>query len=441
MLTRAYLGVVLLMATPLFPQAISPVSSAPFQRDSQMATPPPVSGEAYPTVVGAEESSNYVRAGIVFNTSYIDNLFPGVGTTVADTTYTILPTLDLDQTTPRRHITILYSPGFTFYEPTSALNQVDENANVRYRVRTSPHSTFSVGDQFRYSSTAFGSEIFGAGGVSGGTPVVAPGIVVPFAKQLTNGADGEFTLQTGLNSMIGFSGMASTLHYPTPSEATGLFDSSSQGGSAFYNRRISSGQYLGATYNYTQIFSNPSRAQIESVIQSVSAFYAIYPKRTFTLSVSGGPQYLQLEQETFPAFSSWSPFLMASIGRQGLHTNVAASYAQSVTAGNGLLGPYHSKSGNLITRWRMSRTWTTGASGNYAINNAVSSTLAIGSENGHTISGSAMVARSIGRQISFTLEYDRIHQSYAGIPAISNNPDVDRVTASISWEFMRPIGK
>jgi len=440
MLTRAYLGVVLLMATPLFPQAISPVGSAPFQRDSRMATPPPVSGEAYPTAVGSEENSNYVRAGITFSTSYIDNLYPGFGNTVADMTYSILPTLDLDQTTPRRHISVEYSPGFTFYDPTSALNQVDENAIMHYRVRPSPHSVVAISDQFRYSSTALGSGISVEGSVSGAASAIAPGIVAPFAKQLTNGANGEFTLQTGLNSMIGLSGEASTLHYPTPSEAIGLFDSSSQGGSAFYNRRISSAQYIGATYNYTQIFAYPTDAQVKSVVQAASAFYAIYPRRTFTLSVSAGPQHLQVVQQPFPAFSSWSPFITASIGRQGVHRNIAASYAQSITAGDGLLGPYHSRNVNLTTRWQMSRIWMAGAGASYAINSAVSSNLPIGSQNGHSILGSAMLARSISRQISFTLEYARIHQSYA-IPAILNNPDVDRVTASISWVFMRPIGQ
>src|SRR5690348_5076396 len=93
MLTKAYLSIVLLMATPLFPQAISPVSPAPFQRESQMATPRPVSGEAYPTAVGAEENWNYVRGGITFSTSYIDNLYPGFGKAGADMTYSILPTL------------------------------------------------------------------------------------------------------------------------------------------------------------------------------------------------------------------------------------------------------------------------------------------------------------------------------------------------------------
>lgn len=440
MLTKAYLGVLLLVAVPVLPQAVSPLNQAP--EESQMSTPPPVSGEAYPIEVGAEENSNYVRGGMKFDTSYIDNLYPGNGQTIAETTYSILPTLALDQTTSTRHIGILYSPGFTFYEPTSALNEVDQAAVLSYHVRPSPHSVLAFNDRFQYSSTAYGSGNLGGGSVSGVTPAVAPGILAPFAKQLINSTDGEFTLQTSLSSMFGFSGTASTLHYPSLSEVNGLYDSNSRGGSAFYNRRISARQYVGTTYNYTQILSYPpSTSEIDTDVQSASAFYTIYLQRTLTLSVSGGPQRSQLEQKSVPAFTLWSPFVTASIGWQGLHTSVAASYAQALTAGGGLLGPYHSRIGNAAGRWQMSRTWTAGVSASYAINKAVSAPLLLESENGHSISGSATATHSIGRRTYFSVGYDRIHQSYAGIPAISNNPDADRVTASISWEFTRPLGR
>ena len=407
-----------------------------------MATPPPVSGEAYPIEVGAEENSNYVRAGMQFNTSYIDNLYPGIGRAIAETTYSILPTLRLDRTTPLRHIGIRYSPGFTFYQPTSALNEVDQAAVLDYRVRPSPHSVLAFNDRFEYSSTSFGSGSFGGGSaISGATPATVPGILAPFAKQLLNDAGGEFTLQTSLSSMFGFSGTALTLHYPDRTEVSGLYDSNSRGGSAFYNRRISARQYLGTTYSYTQVIAYPPGSEIETDVQSASAFYTMYLQRTLTLSVSAGPQRSRLEQKSFPAFSLWSPFVTASIGWQGLHTSIAASYAQALTAGGGLLGPYHSRSGDATARWQMSRAWSSEVSASYAINKAVSAPFLLGSQNGHSITGSARATHSIGRRASLAVGYDRIHQSYAGIPAISNNPDSDRVTGSISWEFARPLGR
>src|SRR6185312_11698390 len=142
MTAKIYLGFMLLIAVPAFPQAISPVNPSPIQKENQMATPPPISNQAYPTIVNSEVRSNYVSGGMSFTSTYIDNLYPGAGnSSISEITYSILPTINLDQTTSRRHATISYSPGFTFYQPTSALNEVNQNANLAYHVRVTPHST------------------------------------------------------------------------------------------------------------------------------------------------------------------------------------------------------------------------------------------------------------------------------------------------------------
>ena len=46
--------------------------------DSRMMTPPSVGGGSYPGVVGSEERSNYLSAGLVFTGAYIDNLMVGM---------------------------------------------------------------------------------------------------------------------------------------------------------------------------------------------------------------------------------------------------------------------------------------------------------------------------------------------------------------------------
>ena len=87
-----------------------------------MLTPPPVSGEAYPTAVGSESRSNYLRAGLTVNTAYSDNVLADVGTgPVSDISYSVFPTIAIDKTTSRLHWMLTYSPGFTLYQHTSAL--------------------------------------------------------------------------------------------------------------------------------------------------------------------------------------------------------------------------------------------------------------------------------------------------------------------------------
>lgn len=428
-----------LVTVPLFSQVTSPV-----QGSDQMATPPPVSGEAYPTAVGAEMRSNYLSGGLTFISSYIDNLYPGNGSsrTLAETTYSVWPTLDLDQSRPLSHLSIKYSPGFTFYHPTSALNEMDQNARVAYQVRLSPHSSLNLSDGIEKSSTSFGSAAGTAdGSVSGSITTVVPGTIAPFAKRVSNIADGDFTLQTARNTMIGFSGTTTLLHYPDPSQAQGLYDSNSRGGAAFYSSRISADQYLGASYGYTQTHASSSDARSDTDSHIFAAFYTLYPKETLSISVSAGPQYFRVSQTSVPTTASWGPSMAASVGWQGIHTSFAVGYSQSVTGGGGLLGAYRSKSGGATLRWQMLRTWTTEASGQYAINRSVSSLPSFGYENGHTVSGSAAIEHPLSRTIRVHLEYDRIRQSYGTIPAFSNSPDANRLTASISWQFLRPLGR
>lgn len=442
MTRRAYLGLALLVTTPALSQAISPMNPAPGPGSDDMATPPPVSGQAFSTAVGAEEMSNYLRGGVTFSSSYIDNLYPGNGKTISASTYSIMPTLELDQSRSRRHLTLSYSPGFTFYHPTSALNQVDQNARVGYRVRLTPHTTLNLGDGFQDSSTSFSPTASGVGGsVSGQATAIAPGIMAPFAKRLTNSADGEFTWQMSRNGMVGAAGTATTLHYPNPSEAQGLYDSNSRGGSAFFDARISARQYLGAAYEFAQILSYPPHAEGSTRIHSLLPFYSLYLTERLSLSVSGGLQNYRITETLLPATASWSPSITASLGWQGMHTSFAASHSQAVTSGGGLVGAYHSASENAAARWQMSRTWTAGIVVAYANNKSVSPLVSSGFGNGHSISGSASVEHPLSRQLGLEFEYDRLHQSYSGIPAISNNPDANRATVSLSWQLMRPLGQ
>lgn len=443
MLTRVSLGAFLLVSVPAFSQATSPLNPAPTADNDQMATPPPVSGQAYPTAVGAEERSNYLRGGMTFSGSYIDNLYNGTGVAIAEKTYSILPSIALDETTSRRHLTIDYSPGFTFYQPTSALNEVDQTAGIMYRVRLTPHSALSLSDSFQDSSISFGSAgSANDGSVSGSTATIAPGIVVPFAKRLTNNALGEYTLQVSRNGMLGASGTATTLHYPTASEATGVYDSSSRGGSVFYNNRLLGKQYFGGMYEYNEILSYlPQNGLSSTELHSFTAFYSLYVSPRLSVSISGGPQYYRVTENPFPTSSSWSPSITGSLGWQGVHTSLAASYSQAVTAGGGLVGAYHSRSANAGGSWQMSPRWTAGVGAAYAINKSASPSLLYGSESGHTVNGSATLQHPIGQQFSLRFEFDRIHQSYGGIQAISANPDADRATVSISWQLMHPLGR
>jgi hypothetical protein len=78
--------------------------------------------------------------------------------------------------------------------------------------------------------------------------------------------------------------------------------------------------------------------------------------------------------------------------------------------------------------------------GNYS-NNSVLDALPAFSTGGHTISGNASLQRQVREHMNLQLQYTRLHQSYGDIAAISAIPNVNLVTAGISYQFMRPLGR
>jgi len=114
-----------------------------------MLTPAPVSGEGYSMGFTSETRSNYLRGGLTFGSAYDTDATTGAnGQAVSEVSYTVSPTISLDQTRSRFHWLFNYSPGFTFYQKTSALNQANQNLGVNLSYRLSPHVTLSLRDSF-----------------------------------------------------------------------------------------------------------------------------------------------------------------------------------------------------------------------------------------------------------------------------------------------------
>ncbi|HEY1580401.1 MAG TPA: hypothetical protein VGF82_25345 [Terracidiphilus sp.] len=425
-----------------------------------MLRPPPVSDGPSSNQVGAEEKSNYLRLGVQFRVAYIDNLFAGSSTgTISETTYSIYPTIAFDTATYRHQLTVSYNPGFTFYHPTSALNEVDQNATVNYLFRVTPHVSIDANDRFLKTSSSYGSSSssFSVGSnASSGAPQV---IITPYAAFLTNGANGSLSWQFRPTGMIGFSGSSFILRYPNQTLVPGLYESDQVGGGFFYSHRITGTQYIGADYRYGRTVASPQGAEFETQTHTIYFFYTIYPKEHLSISVSGGPQYYQANQtsstssgltgqqgtlgQTFiPSSSAWTPAVVTSVAWQGLHTNLGGSYARTVTAGGGLLGTFASNSVSATGRWQMAPKWTSGVSAGYSTIKTVDPGLFSSTQGGHTLLGAVTLEHPIIRDRFITsFEYNHVHQNYNGIAVISANPDSNRFMGTISWQFARPLGR
>ena len=442
MLRIAVFSLALVLVLPCCGQVEPSASGGPVGLDdTHMMTPPPVSSESYPTSFGSESQSDFLAAGVIFTSAYVDNLMIGETTSaVSDVTYAILPTVNLKRKTPRQVQSLVYNSGFTFYQHTSDLNAINQNAEAQYQFHPSAYSTIAIQDSFSQNSNAFNQNNPNAGGsVSGSPQSSSPLIIVPFQKQLANSVSAGIADQFGKNAMFGASGSYGFLDYSNAGVGEGLYDSNTSGGSGFYSRRLTPTQYLGGIYQFSKTVTHP--VSTYTTTYSILGFYTLYLNRAFSFSVVGGPQHFTSGASTFASSSAWTPSITGSFGWQTLHTYFALSYAKAVRGGEGLLGAYHSQAANFSGRWQMTRLWSSGLEGSYSTFDSTFQTTTTLNQGGHSLSEAVSVRRIINPHLSAEATYSHLHQSYGGVQAISNFPNSNRVYGSILYQFSRPLGR
>jgi hypothetical protein len=453
-------GLLLVAAVPLWsqvdnsptqPVAAYGTSSGTENTDSPMLTPPTVSGQSYPQVPTSQDRSNYLNGGVTFSSAYSDNVLGTTGPNsapVSDVSYSVWPTLALDETTSRLHWTLTYGPGFTFYQHTSSRNEADQNASINFQYRLSPHVTFSARDGFQKSSSVFNQPALGsAGAVSGGIQEPNQSVIAPISSQLNNFGNVGITYQFAANEMIGAGGTFANLHYLDPSEVPGLFDSSAQGGSAFYVYRISKMHYIGVTYQYQRLLSYPVPGTNQTQTHALLFLYTVYATPRFSISVFGGPQYADvgpLFSDTvsvpLPAYQSWRPEAGGSLSWQGRLSSLAVSYSHMISSGGGLIGAVQMDSASASIRQQLSRTLSASVTGGYDQNHVLAAT-PLASSNGHTVSGTASVGQQLGQHLNLQLGYTRLHEDYSSVAVLAATPNTNREFVSISYQFSRPLGR
>ena len=405
-------------------------------------TPPPVSGMPYADTASSDARTNYLAMNVTFSPAYIDNVLPGsYSTPVSDVTYSILPSLSLDHSEPRQSEQFTYSPSFTFYEPTSTLDSVDQNATVGFQYRFNPKVAFNIQDNFTRTSNVYNSTYLFSNPISGSSLTPTPTVIAPFAEQMINTVNGELSYQFGLNAMIGGGGAFINFDLPNPTDAAGLYNSNESGGQVFYNRRLSRAQYLGLEYSYARILSYPLNGESETQVHTLRPFYTLYFNQACSVSVSVGVDRLDATVPQSPAFSSWSPSVNASGGWQGSRGNVAASFSHTVSSGQGLLGAYNSNGISASGGWKLARTWTGGMSINYASINSVTPLTVSSLAGGNMLTAMGSIQHPIGERLSASFQYQHLRENYSGIAVVAADPDSNRESFTITYQLRRPLGR
>ena len=416
--------------------------------DSQMMTPPPVSGMPYASGAGADARSNYLLGSIGVNAGYNDNILPGAGNqVVSDETYWIYPTVGLNKTTARQRVGLTYSPSFAFYQHTTALDTVNQSASLTYQNRLSPHLTLSVQNYFMRTNDVFtGSYPFAAGNLTGTTQAPVPALIVPYLEQMSDTASGSVDYQIGRESMVGGGASYSTFSFPNPGAAAGLSNSDGEGGSAFYSRRFTGKQYGGLSYNYSRdVVTDAPYAPFNDQVHSLLPFYSIFFNPRFSVSISAGIQHISIAQQfTTQTYSSWSTAGSASLGWQGTRGSFGLSYLHSISTGEGFAEALASDSVSASSAWKLSPTWNGAFEVSYVNSSPVTTQVGFlnyGYEGGNAFTLGTSLSHTIREHLRMAFGYDRLQENYPGITFIAQNPDSDLVFVTVSYEFRKSLGR
>lgn len=407
-----------------------------------MVAPAPVGGDGYSLDFASETPrTNYLSGGLVLGAAYGDGI---LSSGASDLSYSVSPSIAFDQTRSRFRWNLSYSPGFTFYQKYSSLNQSTQNVASRFSYRLSPHVTFSAQESFSKSVGGYAQPCQNeTGGSCGAIQSPNDSILAPNTDTLTNTSNAQITYQFSPGGMVGVTGNFSELRYPNQSEVTGLYGSSATGGSAYYTHRLSGKHYIGATYQYQKYLTHGGASLIlagpATETQSLMLFYTLYLQRTVSFSLFGGPQYSNTYGGLFGPLHSWSPGGGGSLNWQGQHTSLITSYSQRISDGGGLQGAVSYYGADASIRHQFSPALSGTLGGDYSVNKVLDAA-ALSNNGGHSISGTCTVQRNFGEHFNVTAGYMRLHQSY-DVAALAVAPNRDRVWLSIGYQFQRPLGR
>lgn len=413
------------------------------QNSLQMMVPPILNGALYASTAGADVRQNFFTAAVTVDSAYIDNVLPsGTLTPVADETVSISPHFNYLLSSPRQQVTLDYTPAYTFYTPTSALDSLDQSANGAYQGRLSQSVSLALQDNFIRTSNVFNvSYPFNTGGLSGSTQPPIPAAIAPFEQQTRNTSSATLTYQFSADGMIGGGGLFSEYRFPSQPQTSGLYNSDQTGGTVFYNRRITRRQYTGVKYEFDRYLAYPVNSQVEVQMHLVLPFYSVFFTRTFSLSAAAGAIHADVSQTQQPAIASWSPAVVLSMGWQGDKGNVAANFLRTEISGGGFLGAYNSTSANISGGWKFTRSWTGDASFSYqnVEPQAVYATLPY--QGGNSLMAQVSLGRTLGDHVSIEGGYQRLHEQFGGIPIITASPNGNREFVTITYQLRKALGR
>jgi hypothetical protein len=398
------------------------------------------------TFASEAERSNFLTGSLGVAAAFDDNIQPGYGTQMSDTSYLFAPGIDFGQTRGRWRSLFSYRPGFVVNHRFSERNQSSHNLNADFSYGLSPHVTIRLRDRFEKTTSLF-SGFSGANSPGfGSLPGANTSILTPLVERTGNTSGLDLAYQFSRDSMVGAGATYYFVNYGTPYTNTEgsafLIDSRSLSADGFYAHRLANRNWLGVTYGFQRLnFDGGSRTDVQRVL----LFYSLPIRAHMDLSFWAGPErHVTYFGGTSPVTtgreSRWSNAAGAEFGWQGQRASLRAAYTRGISDGGGLTQSVRLQQGSAEARYKLAARWTGSVGVGYAVNDPLSSAL-LQVTKIQVLSANAGLGYQITNNLVLGMQYGRDRQEYPdAVPAIGV-ANRNRAMVSLSYSFTRPLGR
>ena len=393
------------------------------------------------------ERANYLRGGVNVGAAYDDNALLAPRGQVGNMTYSVFPSVALDQSTSRMRWTLGYGAGLTVNQRLSSQDQGSHHLNFDSEFRLSPHVNLRAAEDFSLTAGMFGAT---AGpGLQPGLGVANNTLLTPLANMRSSQTVVETNYHFALRDAIGASGSLYDLHYSDVSTGTGsLVDTRVAAGSAFWLHEISHGDWAGVSYRFQRMTYGPIG---ETRVHSFTLVNTLNLSRSFTLSAFIGPEYSDNygiaatgpEAGQVATFGNWSTAGGVDLGWQKQRTSLSAGYSKQVSNGSGIVGAVRLESIHAGLRRELLPGWAAGVTAMYGDNESLTLASANTATSIKTTSVGASLERNIGRSLGLQLGYFHDIQNQSGLSTPSPNFDANRnrFSVTLSYQWAKPLGR
>jgi hypothetical protein len=423
--------------------------------DAPLAVPVTLNGQGGSLAFQSEGASeSFLSGGVVFLGAYTDNALFTPTNKIGNFSYEVQPHLGWSEVTPRLKLNLGVGGGFIGNSNLNDQNQASENANADASWRITQRLTFRLDDNFGNVTGLFssvGTPIGSEPPTVGIGPVQQQNntLLVPGGQRVvSNETLAEFSDQLGAHTVAGVRGIYSLLDYPSLSETSQfgtLYDSRSYTAEAFYDWQFTSRQWIGVTLRGQRFETVPSI--VRSDVGSLLAYYSLVASRSVTLTFFGGPEYVDTPTTSGLAALGlsgqgrfWAPSEGATLNWQGHRTSVNLSFVRQLNGGGGLATPVTLQTEGGSLRQLLSHHGSEVQFGVESSKSIPLFTQASTSQvtfNGFTAMGvfQQTFAKSFQTQAGYSWQRQDL------LSGATSSVEYDRVWFSVSYNFVRPIGK